>query len=1110
SQILTSYDEIEEMNMDSSLTSLEGTLLLRGEILENIASNYAQMSEVRQFVQTKTNDSELDLFTINSLKSSGVTFVAIINQAGTVQYLKWYDPETYQEIPANASTWLFSCTQFEDNRSGPSILQYSQGNLLLISHAPLISPEERGGSAGILIIGGPFQPFIDMARAKYNLKDASVQINSSQAQTFFPRIFLINTDGSHTVTAHNETVIQGEITYRGYTPSTSVSITLMGEKKFFDKGRSFVTSYFWRSTIFALLCTIIGVMIMLILFREYDHAHSLMRKQEEEISRLRERREILDKFHIILDRYLHSGPDTDQNIALISAAAGSLFNAESVIYARIEGGMPVIVGSWPIPNQSIHDWIIHTVVSNHPYRGNLENTVLPLSQICTGKTEMITGANPSIQSILFRSIHPGNEILGYFFMFFRGLDTFNETNQIVLDLLVNALYSEESRRIEKNALYKRDIVLEAIGHSATHLLRDLSISSIVEILQTFVTQIGVHEAHIFIWNFNTEGEQILTHDYVWVDTHIKPTFEQLRWDDLISGPMSHWVSDRSTPIIRAGSPDMFQDQKEYLENRGIHSIVLIPLVSRNEYVGALFLVDRIQDRFWLPTELEALQIASGLIMATIVKIESDENLREREENFKHFFNQLRDFVFVLDTDGRIITSNLYAIQEIGVKPSDMKGMHLSGTFTTRWIDTPPPSRERPSSAGYIERSAILLTIDGKEIPVEIRQLPGIWNGNQAIFCICKDISALKRSEQKFATAFRSSQVLHIILNLRTDRIIDVNTTFCKTLDISRDDLIQSPSEFFSRICDSEQLERMKEVILTRGSIQDCEISLKTREEKVRQGSLYGALIEIEGEPCVLYSIVDITEKKRAEARIQRLLQELSDTNHDLNNFAHTVAHDLKDPLRGISSLVSWIIEDNCTDLDPDGKRYLQMIVGQVHRMSDLIDGILAYSRAGIVHEEQVIVPIEAIIKKVLEILSPPPSVTIRIENELPQLRGEWIKILQVFQNIISNALNHLNKEGGEILIRSRPYGESWVFEISDNGIGIDPSLHGSIFEVFRSFSSPRGKKGTGIGLSIVKRIVESSGGSVWVESEPGVGSTFFFTFTSPGEFPDICKPGVSS
>lgn len=1086
SQFLGSYDEFEIVQMNDTVSSVHGILYFYSWFLDksswnasfsNAWDNYAMTSDLSAFSKITDADALLPL---------NLTFVVLLDQSGSVKYSAWNTHGSSTEVSRDMSRFFASLPpgQIPDS----PMLLFSPNRELLILSSRSLPPGENGSMSGYtLLVGTSAYPFIQgMIPSSSNL------VHPDRGKAPF-QLFRLDPVINQEVVVTNDTHIIGTLSYPGYFSSDTLVLTLLSEKKYYAHGKSFVNHYYWQSMLFALMVLMVGTLIMVGLFHQYDLAQSKVGRQQNELSHLRERREILDKFHVILDRYLHAGPDTDHNISLIVAAATDLLDAEYALYSRIEDGIPNIVCTSPDSDHQINTWADRHIIRYHPYQGTKENMVIPISEIPKQDATGSESLYPLIQAVLFRSIQPREEALGYFLLFFRKDEPINETNQIVLDLLVNAISGEEKRRIFKQTLQKRDVVLEAIGHSATYLIRDLSVSSIVEILRTLVTRIGVQEAHLFIWKTDAHDEHRIVHDYFWNDDY--PGYAApLSWDDLITSPLSSWVTDSSSPVLRSGPSSRYPPpEREYLLSRGIHSIVCIPITSRDESAGFLLLIDRIRDRRWIANELEALKVAAGLIMATIAKIERDAELREREENFKHFFNQIRDFVFILNPDGRIITANLYALQEIGIKSSDLKGMHLSGLLSSSWMYDSHP-QERPSVTGYQERSAVLLTIDGKEIPVEMRQLPGLWNGNQAIFCICKDISLLKRSEDKFASAFRSSQVLHVILNLRLDTLVDVNTTFCDTLGYSRDTLLQSRDNPLNRIFVDDQFHKTKEVILTEGAIHDHEVVLTTRDNECRQGLLYGALIDIAGDPCILYSIVDITARKLAETRIQDLLRELSESNRDLHNFAHVVAHDLKEPLRGIHSLAVWINEDYADLIGPDGQKFTWMIIEQVERMNKLIDGILAYSQAGISQGGKMMVDVRSVVRDVIEILSPPSSITIDIMPDLPAIYGEYTKVQQVFQNIIGNAISHLDRDDGMIRISAGSRGGTWVFEVSDNGPGIDPAIQSTIFDVFTSYPASQKKKGTGIGLSIVKRIVESTGGSVWVSSKPGQGSRFFFTF----------------
>lgn len=238
---------------------------------------------------------------------------------------------------------------------------------------------------------------------------------------------------------------------------------------------------------------------------------------------------------------------------------------------------------------------------------------------------------------------------------------------------------------------------------------------------------------------------------------------------------------------------------------------------------------------------------------------------------------------------------------------------------------------------------------------------------------------------------------------------------------------------------------------------------------------------------------DITERKRADEQRLLLIQELQSTNDDLQSFAYVVSHDLKAPLRAISSLADWIDTDYRERLDAEGRERLQLLRARVRRMDALIDGILEYSRVGRMREKWVAVPTERVVKETIDLLAPPPHIHITIEGTLPTVNGEPTRIRQVFQNLLSNAIKYMDKHEGLIRIACRPLDGVWEFSVADNGPGIDARHHARIFQLFQTLAPRDRLESTGVGLTLVKKIVELYGGRVWVESVPGQGSAFHFT-----------------
>lgn len=234
------------------------------------------------------------------------------------------------------------------------------------------------------------------------------------------------------------------------------------------------------------------------------------------------------------------------------------------------------------------------------------------------------------------------------------------------------------------------------------------------------------------------------------------------------------------------------------------------------------------------------------------------------------------------------------------------------------------------------------------------------------------------------------------------------------------------------------------------------------------------------------------ELSRSEARQAKLLRELQTANEELSNFAYVASHDLKAPLRAIGSLAHWISSDYAGKFDDEGREQMSLLLGRVKRMDRLIDGILQYSRVGRVSEVQSLVDLEALVAETVDLLAPPPHVSVRV-GPLPALYVERTRAQQVFQNLIGNAIQYMDKPQGTVEVDCRSEGDHWHFRVADNGPGIEPRHWDRIFQMFQSLAPRDRTESTGIGLSLVKKIVETHGGRVWVESKMRAGSTFHFT-----------------
>jgi len=238
---------------------------------------------------------------------------------------------------------------------------------------------------------------------------------------------------------------------------------------------------------------------------------------------------------------------------------------------------------------------------------------------------------------------------------------------------------------------------------------------------------------------------------------------------------------------------------------------------------------------------------------------------------------------------------------------------------------------------------------------------------------------------------------------------------------------------------------------------------------------------------------DITIQKENERKLKESLLAAEKANKELDQFAYIVSHDLKAPLRAISSLTEWIIEDLGT-VPENVDANLKILKGRVERMDNLINGILNYSRVG----KQKIVKEKVITKKlvseVIENLNITDRFDVSISENMPELLTESLPLQQVFSNFISNAVKYSDKQKGLIKIESLEDKDFITFSVSDNGPGIPEEYFEKVFGIFQTIEARDTRESTGIGLAIVKKIVEEKGGKVWLESEVGLGSKFYFTW----------------
>lgn len=332
------------------------------------------------------------------------------------------------------------------------------------------------------------------------------------------------------------------------------------------------------------------------------------------------------------------------------------------------------------------------------------------------------------------------------------------------------------------------------------------------------------------------------------------------------------------------------------------------------------------------------------------------------------------------------------------------------------------------------------------------------------------------------------------------------------LEVDNNDVIQMANQSFEEMSGFSKAELIGQVasnLLLKGNEKDLVFEENKKREKGISNS-YEIKIQtktgaqknwlISGAPNyddsghVVGSIgihLDITDQKKLQQQKELLLDELEKSNNELQEYAHIVSHDLKSPLRSIYALVSWIKEDNKELFDATSMDNLSLIESTLEKMEQLITDILNYSSVGASNNDFNQVDLNEMMKDLGELLYFPEHIEFKVADTMPTVYGDRTKLQQLFQNLISNAVKFCDKDKGLIEVSATERPGCYEFSVRDNGMGIEEKYHNKIFKVFHSLK--KDKNSSGIGLSIVKKVVEMHRGTVWLESTPGEGTTFYFT-----------------
>ena len=372
-----------------------------------------------------------------------------------------------------------------------------------------------------------------------------------------------------------------------------------------------------------------------------------------------------------------------------------------------------------------------------------------------------------------------------------------------------------------------------------------------------------------------------------------------------------------------------------------------------------------------------------------------------------------------------------------------------------------------------------------------------WENKPSVLNFMSDITEqmLKEEEIRKFKVISDNANYGIAITDLSGKIEYINKYFANVHGYNQQELIGCN---LSNFYDKEQEKKFKDInndIKENGNCNTEEIWHTHKDGSIFPMLLNGIMIKdkINKKSYIAILTIDITERKKSEKIQSELFEELENVNDELQNFAYVVSHDLKAPLRAISTLANWISTDYSVKFDEEGQEQMQLLISRVKRMHNLIDGILEYSRVGRVKEEKIPVNLNELLDEIIDIIAPPDNIEITVENKLPTLSFERTRIGQVFQNLLSNATKFMDKPKGTIKIGSINKGDNWEFYVSDNGPGIEEKHFSKIFKIFQTLQPRDEFESTGIGLTLIKKIINMYDGKIWIKSKVGDGTTFYFT-----------------
>jgi len=478
-----------------------------------------------------------------------------------------------------------------------------------------------------------------------------------------------------------------------------------------------------------------------------------------------------------------------------------------------------------------------------------------------------------------------------------------------------------------------------------------------------------------------------------------------------------------------------------------------------------------------------------------------------EERFSLLFKHHHAMMMLVEPiSGKIVDANPAAIEFYGYTVEELSQMTIFD-FNKVGTDEIVLIQQMIKDAEVNSYEIAHFRSSGEERIVEVHASQILFQEQVLYFLIIHDITerkyteqALLESEARFRQAVQVSPY-PIMIFAEDGEVIMLNQSWVEISGYSHAEI--STIHDWARLAYRDtnkawQVEQDSYRILEGGLQQtsgEFEITTKYGDTRIWDFSNASLGTMLDGRIMVISIADDVTDRVENERKLAQFAGKLEQSNKDLKQFAYIVSHDLQEPLRMVHSYLQ-LLEKNYSDqLDQDAHEFIDFAVDGAKHMHNLINGLLDYSRVGTHGKPLIKTDMNAVLDKTLRILDQrilETNTQITYES-LPEVIGDQVQLAQLFQNLISNAIKFCDKETPHVNISVKQVDDGWQFCVADNGLGFEASSQDRIFVIFQRLHTQEEYPGTGIGLAVCKRIVERHGGKIWVESQPGKGSQFYFT-----------------